>query len=368
MKRQTTLVRTLLVVLVFIASTLWGCAGMHAWNPNLERHIDTLVENRQYDKALEVIAAVPESHKNHETLKKRAEAIEAARKREVRSAISKAQAAASMQDWSAAAARAADAHSLMPGDTDLIIMLEAYEKKRNESIRQSQRNLLMAKGRYLADTRASQENLILADPDNPSARRRYREYMESVLSVSEELYALGRNAFYDKETREAREALSLSARLHPCEKTRSLLAETHRIERRGAMIQAAADIPEADGTAPEDRFPELAERFGQAMAESDLAGARRLTREMAEIDPKRSGDYENRLAGPIEEKTASLRARGRLLYGQGFIEEALAVWQEALQLKPDSPELIQNIHRARTFLENLNRWKENGGENTDYGS
>lgn len=116
------------------------------------------------------------------------------------------------------------------------------------------------------------------------------------------------------------------------------------------------------------RFPELAERFGQAMAASNLASARRLAREMAEIDPERSEDYENRLAGPIEEKAASLRARGRLLYGQGFIEEALAVWQEALQLKPDSPELIQNIHRARTFLENLNRWKEDGGETMDYGS
>jgi|GEM_PF-3123635 len=368
MKRQTIFIRILLIVIACCAAALWGCAGMHAWNPNLEKHIDTLAENRQYDKALELLAAVPESHNSYDTLKKRAEAIEAAREKEVRTAISKARAAESMQDWSAAAALAADALSLRPGDTDLIIMLEEYEKKRNESIRQSQRNLLMAKGRYLADIRASQENLILADPDNPSARRRYREYMESVLSVSEELYTLGRKAFYDKEVREAREALSLSARLHPCEKTRSLLAETRRIKRQGAIMQAAAEMPNEDGAAPEDRFPELAERFGQAMAESDLAGARRLAREMAEIDPERSGDYENRLAGPIEEKTASLRARGRLLYGQGFIEEALAVWQEALQLKPDNPELIQNIHRARTFLENLNRWKEDGGEKTDYGS
>ena len=368
MKRNTIFMRILLTVLACNIAALWGCAGMHGWNPNIETHIDTLAEDRQYDKALEIIAAVPESHNNYETLHKRAAAIEATREREIRRALSNARAAESMQNWSSAATWAADALSLMPGDPALIVMREEYEKKRTKSIHQSQRNLLMAKGRYLADIRASQENLILADPDNPAARRRYREYMESVLSVSEELYAHGRKSFYGKEIREAREALSLSARLHPCEKSRSLLAETHRIKQQDAMTKAAAALPEENRATPEDRFPELAKRFGQAMAASNLAGARRLAREMAEIDPERSKNYENRLAGPIEEKAASLRARGRLLYGQGFIEEALAVWEEALQMKPDNPELIQNIHRARTFLENLNRWKEDGGEKTDYGS
>lgn len=368
MKRNTNFMRILFIAVACNAAALWGCAGMHAWNPNVETHIDTLAEERRYDKALEIIAEVPESHKKYETLQKRAAAIEARRERDVRTALSKARAAESMQNWSAAAAWAADALSLMPGDPELIVIRQAYEKKRTESIRQSQRNLLMAKGRYLAEIRASQENLILEDPDNPSARHQYRKYMESVLSVSEELYDHGRKAFYEKEIHEAREALSLSARLHPCEKTRSLLAETHRIKQKDAMVKAAVDLPEEQRTAPEDRFHELADRFGQAMAAGNLADARRLTLEMAEIDPKRSKDYENRLAGSIEEKTASLRARGRLLYGQGFIEEALAVWQEALQLKPDNPELIQNIHRARTFLENLNRWKEDGGERTDYGS
>ncbi len=368
MKRNTIFIRILFIAVACNAAALWGCAGMRAWNPNIETQIDTLTEKRQYDKALEIIAAVPESHNNYETLQKRAAAIEASREKEVRTAISKARAAESMQNWSAAAAWAADALSLMPGDPELIVMRQAYEKKRTESIRQSRRNLLTAKGRYLADIRASQENLVLADPDSPSAHRRYRKYMESVLSVSEELYAHGRNAFYEKEIHEAREALSLSARLHPCEKTRSLLAETHRIKQQDALAKAAADLPEAHRVTPEDRFPELAKRFGQAMAAGNLADARRLAREMEEIDPERSKDYENRIAGPIEEKAASLRARGRLLYGQGFIKEALEVWQEALQLKPESPELIQNIHRARTFLENLNRWREDGSEKTDYGS
>jgi hypothetical protein len=50
--------------------------------------------------------------------------------------------------------------------------------------------------------------------------------------------------------------------------------------------------------------------------------------------------------------------RGRLLYSQGFLREALDVWQEALRFKPDDPELRAYAERAETFMRNLDQWGE----------
>ncbi len=343
----------LLILIPFFYLPLTGCTGYHAKKPNVESHIDALIERQRYDTALEIIAEIPPEHEKHDEMAQRIPLIKEKRENIISERLAEARALENEQDWAGAVAIIDNALKLFPSAPILTEMRNKYEALRLESIDQSNLDILLARGRYLADIRASEENLLLANPESLASRWRYRYYQQELKHVSQTLHDIGRQAVEENNMETAFEALTLSTRLHPDEKCQSLLAEIHRAERMKRTM--ARNREKADA---ENQWPELETGFNAAMRADDLISARHLVMEMNDMDPEKAKGCRDRLEKRIDRRTEVLQARGRFLYEQGFIKEALDVWQEALRLKPDNPELIQNIHRAATFLENLNRWKQ----------
>lgn len=354
------LIPILRMLIFFAVLPVAACTGFYARHPDADYRIDALVERHEYDRAIEILAASPPAQETAGNRAQRIRAIEQQRDQTRDRFLAEIRHAGENGEWHKALAAASEARAIFPETSEFIVMQDQYEKLRHDHIRQNRFNIMLARARYLSAIREYEENLLMARPDDRATRRRYRDYRESLTELSGRLYDAGKEAFYEKNTRDAIAALSSSQKLHPCEKNRSLLQEARRIqkeERAAARERAAERGNEAE--AVEVRRNTIERRFRQAMDENDLAGARRAAGEMAGIDPEKAAGYEKHLEIPIDKKTRALQARGRMLYGQGLIREALELWQEALELKPDHPELIQSIHRARTFLENLDRWKEN---------
>ena len=348
---QILIVPLILVSLVNISLT--GCASYYAKKPNVDEHIDALIERHRYDRALTILAAIPPEHEKYDTMMERIRFIEEKREFMIKEAIEEARAKEIEKDWAAAIDILDDALQLFPDEPQLKSMRNKYEALRLESIKQSNLAIMLARGRYLAEVRTSEERLLMANPDHLSARLRYRYYQYELKQVSQELLIIGRQAGEDENMQTAYEALTLSVRLHPSEEGQSLLSKIYRAQRdkrESARAKKASDV--------ENQWPELETSFNQALQANDLINARQLLLEMKGKNPEKAEAFKDLLEIRIESKVKILQTRGRMLYEQGLVKESLDVWQEALQLKPDNPELMQNVHRAATFLENFNRWKK----------
>lgn len=331
-----------------------GCAtSYYAKKPNVDEHVDALIEMHRYERALEILAEIPPEHEKYDKMMERARLVKEKRALIISGAIEEARAREAAQDWAGAVVILDDALQYFPGEQQLSSMRSKYETLRLESIEQSNRRIMLARARYLAEIRDCEEKLLMANPDYLTARLRYKYYQRELKQVSQALYDIGRQAAKDNDMQTAFEALAFSVKLHPNEESQSLLSKIYHAQRKKRETARTVETAGA-----ENQWPELETSFNQALRANDLISARQLAIEMTGMDPIKAEAPKERLETHIEGKVKMLQSRGRMLYEQGFIKEALDVWREALQLTPGNPALMQNVHRAETFLDNLNRWKE----------
>lgn len=332
---------------------LSACATLTAPQGDLDTRVDHWVEEHRYDQALEAMRAVPPDHPGFNGLAPRIQEVEQLRGRYIAERLQQAAEHEPEGNWPAAIAVLDEALERLPGAPELQSQRDEYERRRQLSIQRSQRDIQLAYGRYLLATRPAEEKLLLADPNGFFAKQRYRSYQQELDQASRNLYALGRQALYEDNSSIAVEALTLSNRLVPNELSEELLYNIQQAERQERQRQR-----EQEAAAAQRQWPQLESEFELALRLNDLLGARRLIGEMRNIDAEATEPLSARLDERIDAEAAALLERGRLLYGQGLLQEALAVWREALQLKPDDPDLLAAIERAETFLDNLDRWGE----------
>ncbi|MCF8036521.1 MAG: hypothetical protein K9K62_06595 [Desulfobacteraceae bacterium] len=345
-------IKTGIALVILAAST--GCASFYAQMPNVEQRIEAWVHAHKYERALNTIDALDPEHDAHDNLADRVDEIREKRRNYISNIQEKAGSLMDRQQWGRAAALLDGAIENLPHAPALKAQREAIEKRRRESIRQSERKILLARGRYLLTIRTWEKKLMKDRAGGYSAKRRYRAYQQEVDETAEQLYKIGRRAYEKDNFSIALAAMRISNRLCPdSNEIGELLSQIrHKIqtELAEARSQKAAEA--------EKQWPMLKDGFRRAMADRDLAAARRIVSEMAGIHPEKAGKYNAKLEQHIEQEVRELIDRGQMLYGKGHIREAMQIWQAALKLKPEDPEIQKKIHRAETFLENMDRWGE----------
>ncbi|MBS3756998.1 MAG: hypothetical protein KGY56_14985 [Desulfobacterales bacterium] len=341
------------IALVLLAASA-GCASFYAQMPNVEQRIEAWVHAHKYQKALDTIKALDPEHDAYDELAARVDAIRGKRRNYIRNIQEKAGGLMDRQQWGQAEALLEGALENLPQAPALKAQREVCEKRRRESIRQNERNILLARGRYLLTIRTWEKKLMEGGAGGYSAKKRYRAYQQEVDETAGQLYKIGRRAYEKENFSIAREAMRISNRLCPdSEETGELLS---RIRRK--MQAELAEARSQKAAEAEKQWPMLNAEFRRALADRDLAAARRIVGEMARINPEKAGEYNAKLEQHIEQEVRELIDRGQMLYGKGYIREAMHIWQAALKLKPEDPEIQKNINRAETFLENMDRWGE----------
>lgn len=343
------MIRTLLVMTS--ALLLAGCAQFYAQQSNVNEQVDAWVENHQYDKALATINAMDPDHETYSELRQRSSVIEQRRSDYIDEQLERASRHEADNDWAGAIAVLDEALANLPEAPELLSQRREYDQRRLNSINRSENAILLARARYLLAIRDSEENLLKATPNNFFTQQRYRTFQQELKTISRQLYASGRQALYQNDTFRAVQALTLSNRLSPNELSQELLTsiqQAQQNERQEARTQEAA--------VAEQQWPQLEDAFALSLSLNDLTGAKRLLSEMRELDPEKAEPLREELNARLASESALLKERGELLYSQGFLGEALDVWEEALTLTPNDTELQANAERARTFLTNLDRW------------
>ncbi|MHA7878461.1 MAG: hypothetical protein ACX931_01620 [Saccharospirillum sp.] len=340
------------VLLLSLMGLLAGCASYHAQRSDVSSQIDLWLADDQYQRALNTLGTMRPSHPDYERLQARVPDIEQQRQTYRQHALGRAESLAQSANWVAAVTLLDEALNNLGPDEALQSQRDAYEAARLRSVTQSENAILLARARFLLESRASEETLLRANPDGFWARQRYRTFNIDVRQTAEALAQRAQRWLEDNNRIAAVEALVMANRLSPQADWRDQLAA---IQAEEAQTRIRATERNRDAEA---NWAELEDALRQALQLNDLTGARQLTLAMARQDPQAAAEHEARVAARIEVDGQVLMERGRLLYSQGFLREALDVWQEALRFKPDDPELRAYAERAETFMRNLDQWGE----------
>lgn len=340
------------LILVSIFVFLGGCANYHAQRADLSQQIDLWLVDDQYQRVFTTLEALRPSHPEYEPLQARLPAIREQRLAYRQQVLVRAEALARASNWAAAVIVLDEALVKLGEDEALQAQRSQYEAERMRSISRSESAILMARARFLLESRSSEEALLRANPEGFWSRQRYRSFNIEVQQTSNALAQLGEQWFEEGNEIAAVEALVLANRLSPQAELRALLSTVYSAERQ------SRSAPTPNNGNSEAALSELEAALRQSLQMNDLAAARQLSREMSELDPEAAVEHHNRVEARIEAHGRVLLERGRLLYSQGFLQEALDVWQEALRFKPGDAELQGYAERAETFLRNLDQWGE----------
>ena len=412
MKRQV-----LLYIGALAIATMVGCAKPLTLSFNdrqvTPQQIDQLVAQEEYGEALDLFNLVPITHpqyalfqKKLADVKKRAAAYEKTVLKNMRAKIKKG-------NWSGALDEVDTAIDKLPSSIALKQGREELLRKRAQRIDQLETEILITKGKWLAQDAPLHEQLSHVESQDVFDKWRTSRKKSEVEETAAELYECSERAMKDNNLEQARTCLTLAETLDASEKMKAA-AKERRQEIAKREKQARKEKHKGD-------FERLATQAKQAMNKGQLRRSRRIVSQLAKIDPdnpevqklqqrlnslknkkrvrkeKRQQDYERlakqaqeamdkgelrkaqqivpelvkidpdnpevqklqqQLSETVSAKVDTMLKRGSQLYRKEKIAEAKKVWEEVLELDPSNKQAQAGVKRAERVLERLRLLEE----------
>lgn len=398
-------------------ATMVGCAKPLTLSFNdrqvTPQQIDQLVAEEEYGEALDLFNLVPITHpqyalfqKKLADVKKRAAAYEKTVLKNMRAKIKKG-------NWSGALDEVDTAIDKLPSSIALKQGREELLRKRAQRIDQLETEILITKGKWLAQDAPLHEQLSHVESQDVFDKWRTSRKKSEVEETAAELYECSERAMKDNNFEQARTCLTLAETLDVSEKMKAA-AKERRQEIAKREKQARKEKHQGD-------FERLAKQAKQAIDKGQLRRSRRIVSQLAKIDPdnpevrqlqqrlnslknkkrvrkeKRQQDYERlakqaqeamdkgelqkaqqivpqlvkidpdnpevqklqqQLSETVSAKVDTMLKRGSQLYRIEKIAEAKKVWEEVLELDPSNKQAQAGVKRAERVLERLRLLEE----------
>lgn len=200
--------------------------------------------------------------------------------------------------------------------------------------------MLIRKARALIQYEPIYNNLSQLIPNDYDAQNEIDDYNEDRAEIAELLLSCSSHALDAKDYYMAAECLSLSNQLIKTRQKTDLLKTT--LAKRKTIDDKR-------------KSKHLLSRYKQAYEKKDYHNARYNLEILSTIKP----DDKNiqKLKSDLEKEIQFLLKhdinQGKTLYSSGKISEALAIWENLLNIDPDNDELIALITRAKKVTQKL---------------
>ncbi|OOZ36353.1 hypothetical protein BOW51_07630 [Solemya velesiana gill symbiont] len=204
------------------------------------------------------------------------------------------------------------------------------------------------------------EKLFKAQPDSYLLNSRLLIWQQELKSRVDDLLACG-SFHMERNLGMAKLCLDLARKIEPGSQTDALYALVKRRERakettRQKKQQADAAVSRAE------QAKQLALQAEALSEAGNLVGALVTVEGALNLDPQ-NPDLKPKwllLKKQVDEQVNSLDAVAERLYREEHLEAAIAAWESALQLSPDSHEILAKLKRARTVLKKLKHLETRG--------
>ena len=351
-----------LLALLGLLASLAGCQHLNdiRIEPDRPGDLCTLMDNREYGRVEQLLIQYPylDTPETRMELNDQTSAYETA-------VLSDARAMESVNDLYGANELLLEALRKLPNSLRFNEYKCRLDAERAERLRENERRELLADADYfMAQQEIYAEHLSL---DSPSLVQRLKNTLSQQLSndLAMRLLVCGEEALQEDDLEMADKCLLHAQAIKDTPEVRSALS--HLESRRAALRQSdekktrIIQVKEEKRLARKhrDKTQEVLEKTGQALDNNDLLAARRIFSEL----PKDGGKsrevtaVRTRLDDAIRSRVREITSAGDRLYRADNVNRAINSWEQALELDPENPELIERLERARKVLGRLEELK-----------
>lgn len=340
------------IPLILFLATLQGCAYLGSIKSNVEQHVEGLVEQYEYGRALSVLEHIKPTHPSYASLMKLQKEIEkkaaAYERREIDEALkleSKGQWYAALQVFHRTLDRLPDSRTLQKAYNQFYI-------RRDSRIGELERELLIARGAWLSESLSIHRAFKETAPEKRLFRISIEAWQDESQEVGEQLEKLGLEALRKNDLEMAERTLPLAQKLTPsvtlarANKQLQEELDTQQRQRREASLRKQRS--------------ELLKDYHTAMAKHNLKEAQAVIVQLERVD--RGSAEVKRLHEELDKSIARVVKReldaGTAAYSNRQFEKAIKHWRKAQELAPHDETIKANIERARRVLKKVAELEE----------
>ncbi len=321
--------------------------------------VNELVADQEFGQALELLKDIPETHPEHALLHKKLGEVRKAAAGYEQTVVKAMRRKLEQGDWSGALDHVNQGLQKYPSSAVLKHGREEVLKRQDQRIDELKTEILLAKGRWLAEDVLLRKELARVAPKNLMRKWELRRTLHAVEGTAEELYECAERAKNESHFELAKRCLTLAERLHP--------SETMRAAARDLSQQIAEREEEARRTKhraqqekPQQDYSRLVGLVTEAMNKGDLQKAREIASKLAKMDPSNPEveQLQQLLNEAIAATVSQMLEQASKLYREEKIEEAEKAWKGVLELDPSNKQARIGMERAARVLESLRLLKK----------
>ena len=332
-----------------------GCTTNLALRPVTLQSINQLVAEEEFGQALELLNDVPETHPEYALLQKRLGEVRKRAAGYEQTIVKTMRTKMEQGDWSGALDHVNHGLEKLPSSAVLKQGREKVLKKRDQRIDDLKAEILIAKGRWLAEDVLLRKELTRVAPKKLTSKWELWRTGHAVEKTAEQLYECGERAKNDNNFELAKRCLALADRLDSSDTIRAAVRDLSQ-----QIAKREEDVRRTEDRKLQQDYNRLAGLVIQAMNEGELQKARQIASKLAKIDPDNPGFHQlqQRLNETISAAVNQMLEQASKLYREEKIEEAKKTWEGVLQLDPSNKQAQAGIERATRVLENLRLLKK----------
>jgi len=350
-----------LVVLIPLL-LLSGCSLMQPKGNELSTKLDSLVAEKRYGDALDMLARVPTDSPDYGRFAERRKSIEVLAAQYERKSVDDARQFIAQDRWQQALNLYDEALDRLPRSTLLRDGLAELHKQQQARIAVQEQELTIAKGEWLISVIATYRRMTTVDPRNSSYERQLNNYQSEGQQTADTLFKIATQAQSSGNDDIASRALPVAARLsdkkeiqqaaQKYEQTRSRSVKDSRTQQDQRYRDLAQREQERSAA-----IQQLAGEYNSAMKEKDYTAARTALARLRSFAPEVVNEkgYEKELNEKITAESNRLYNEGVMYYGRSQFEKARDSWKKTLELTPTHAKARESLERVEKVLERINQ-------------
>ena len=337
-------------VLLFSSSLiLASCALLPAKTSD---KVDQLIQENAYDEAISLYERLPAEEKTKVDIGK----IQTARLKYEQKLLYSISKQIQQHQFIDADKSLQQAYDTIPSSDSLQKLSDELASKKAQYTYQHELTHNTIWAAFLIEEQPLLEKIYQAKYDDKTFMRLYQQRQQERVELAETLGVSGLAALEKKHYSKSKEFLTLAQSLHEDPRWQAGLKtiNSHEQNLREQSRKAAKKKQQ-------EQLQRLQEDFNTAIASGDYTTAKQQLTKLQKqegLDAAWLKQAEQQLNQKIQANLDSALKRGRMLYSQGKIAEALQVWKQVQVYVQDNRELNDNIERAERFLQRYQELKK----------
>lgn len=337
-------------LVVIGAFTISGCANFGTSGPfESDRYVNMLEEGEftQAERYLEKL--VVEDDPERKALRKQLDKAKLAYEKDT---LKQANSARKSNEWLKAQGIYQQGLEALPNSEKLQNSFFTFLTQKEAYISKLEKKHALNRAKVLPKELSLNEKLLAVHPSDRTLKREIKRLRAEALELSVYFDGLAEASFESGKFTKAKQYDALVLSLVDSKVSRERIASANK-----ALDQVAQRNARSQLAKKQKQFDEQWRLYEEAVSSGDYLAARRWLEKLQSFKlHSNTLDKESaRLTVLINSKADKLIQKGKQQYTRGQLEDAIASWKSALELKPGDQSLVAQIKRAEIFHANYQR-------------